>query len=190
MKKILFPFMLSALLLFPTAGMAQTQFKDISNHWAATEIQVIYQKGYLKGISADQFSPDTQVTRAELAASLDRVFDFNYDRTTENRKFNPNQPVTRLEMAKAIQQAFKAKNLGVITTLMWPAFSDTSNLSQEDQNAISFIYNTGIMKGRSYQHFNPQDPITRAELAVILNRTLDTLQIAFPIDQEANSVNQ
>lgn len=225
MKKKLFPFVLSALMLIPNTGVAQTQFKDVTNHWATTEIQAICQKGYLKGLTVDQFSPNTQVTRAELAASLDRVFDFNYDTmrfikppvpqdfyddvqenqwysevalkcglngiiVVENRKFNPNQPVTRLEMAKAIQQAFQAKNLGVITTLMWPTFSDTTNLAQEDQNAVSFIYNTGIMKGKTAQQFSPNDPITRAELAVILNRTLGTLQNAFPQNAENTSVNQ
>ncbi len=216
MKKKLFPFVLSALLLFPTTVLAQTPFTDVAGHWAATEIETIYQKGYLKGVSNDTFSPNTQVTRAELAASLDRIFDFNYDNlkfvkaptatdfyddiqagqwysdvilkcglngviATENRKFNPDQPVTRLEMAKAINNSFRAKSLGVVATLMWPVYADTQNLSQEDQNAISLIFNTGIMKGKDSQQFYPHDPITRAELAVILNRTLNTLQHAIPL---------
>ncbi|SHK38088.1 S-layer homology domain-containing protein [Desulforamulus aeronauticus] len=225
MKKNLFPLVLSALLLFPNTVLAQTPFTDVTGHWAAAEIETIYQKGYLKGITNDTFSPNTQVTRAELAASLDRIFDFNYDNlkfvkaptakdfyddiqdgqwysdvilkcglngviNTENRKFSPDQPVTRLEMAKAINNSFRAKSLGVVATMMWPVYADTQNLSQEDQNAISLIFNTGIMKGKTSQQFNPNDNITRAELAVILNRTLSTLQHAFPINEEPTNGDQ
>lgn len=219
MKRKLFPLLLSGLLLFPNAVLAQANFTDVTEHWAATEIESIYQKGYLKGISSDKFSPNTQVTRAELAAALDRMFDFNYadlefikaptakdfyDDIPENqwysdvalkcglngiidtkdRKFCPDQPVTRLEIAEAVNNSFHAKKLGVMTTLMWPAYEDTTNLPQEDQSDISFIFNAGIMKGKDSQHFNPHDNITRAELAVILSRTLNTLEHAFPISEE------
>lgn len=212
MNKKLFPLALSALLLLPNTVFAQTPFTDVTGHWAATEIEAVYQKGYLKGTSLDQFNPEKTVTRAELAAILDRVFDFNYEGSqdlyadiaegqwyseaalksgkngiiaTENGKFSPDQPVTRLEIAKAIKNSFEAKKLGVITTLMWPVFEDTVNLPQEDQNVVSFMVNTSIMKGKSDGHFGPQDNLTRAELAVVLNRTLTVKEHAFPIKEDA-----
>lgn len=80
-------------MLFPNTVLAQTHFTDITGHWAATEIETIYQKGYLKGISSDKFSPNTQVTRAELAIALDRVFDFNSNNVNIIAPANPNQPV-------------------------------------------------------------------------------------------------
>lgn len=187
MKKKLFPFVLSALMLFPNTVLAQTHFTDVTGHWAASEIETIYQKGYLKGMSSDKFSPHTQVTRSELATALDRVFDFNSHDLNIITQANPNQPVTRLEIAKAINDSFKAKKLGLISTLMMPFFEDTLKLSQEDQNAIVLIFNTGIMKGKTPQNFHPHDNVTRAELAVILNRTLDAKQHAFPIKEESDT---
>lgn len=216
MKKKLFPLVLSALLLLPNTVFAQTPFTDISGHWAAQEIEAVYQKGYLKGTGNNQFSPEKTVTRAELAAVLDRVFDFNQDGPRDlyddleadqwyseaalkcgvngifaiaDRKFSPHQPVTRLEIAKAINNSLNAKKLGIITTLMWPVFEDTVNLPQEDQSVISFIFNAGIMKGDAAQHFRPQDQVTRAELAAILQRTLNSLEHAFPINETQQRVD-
>ncbi|MEG6522554.1 S-layer homology domain-containing protein [Desulfotomaculum sp. 1211_IL3151] len=187
MKKKLFPFVLSALMLFPNIGFGQTHFTDVAGHWAASEIETIYQKGYLKGISSDKFSPNTQVSRTELATALDRIFEFNSHDLKIITQANPNQPVTRLEIAKAINDSFKAKNLGLITTLMMPVYEDTLNLSQEDQNIIVLIFNTGIMKGKTTQNFHPHDNVTRAELAVILNRTLNAKQYAFPLKEESDT---
>ena len=96
---------------------------------------------------------------------------FNLD----TREFAPNRPATRLEVAVAIDKAFQAKKLSVITTQIWPIYEDTIGLSYDEQQTINFMFNSGIMKGRTANWFQPTANITRAELAVVLNRTQATL---------------
>ncbi|MDF9408393.1 MAG: translocation protein TolB [Pelotomaculum sp. PtaB.Bin013] len=97
------------------------------------------------------------------------------------RKFKPYEAVTRAEVASAIADSFAAKKLSVITTMMWPNYIDTTNLTQKQQSDISFVFNTSIMRYTGSE-FKPDEKITRAELATILNQTLKTLAVATPVD--------
>ncbi len=71
-------------------------------------------------------------------------------------------------------------------TLMFPIYDDTTELTPEESSALSFVFNTGIMIGRSNDNFYPDAPLTRAELATVLVRTQDTLQYAEPIEESSN----
>ena len=53
-------------------------------------------------------------------------------------------------------------------------------MTPEESSALSFVFNTGIMRGRTEDKFYPYDPITRAEMAVVLNRTLATMNMQNP----------
>jgi hypothetical protein len=96
-----------------------------------------------------------------------------------DRNFNPLQRVTKAEVASAIANSFAAKKLSVNTTLMWPNYSDIADLTREQQSAISFVFNAGIMRYPGNE-FRPDEKITRAELATILNQTLKTIAVATP----------
>lgn len=94
-----------------------------------------------------------------------------------DRKLKIYEAVTRKEVASAITNSFAAKKLSVITTKMWPNYIDITELTQKEQSDISFVFNTGIMRYPGNE-FGPDQNITRAELATILNRTLQTLAVA------------
>ncbi len=115
-------------------------------------------------------------SEAILRAGLYNIFNL------KTRNFDPNRPATRLEVAVAIEKAFQTKNLSVITTQIWPMFEDTSGLSHDEQLAVTFMFNAGIMKGRAANQFQPAGKITRAELAAVLNRTQATLANARPVE--------
>lgn len=52
-----------------------SMFKDVPNgHWAKESIERMAEKGLLKGDNQDNFRPDEPLTRAQLAAVLDRLF--------------------------------------------------------------------------------------------------------------------
>lgn len=211
MRKII-PFLLAFLLSLPSFCYSDTlAFQDINGHWASKDIELAYQKGMMKGISPEFFIPEGELTRAELAVCLDRIFDFNFDNirfvkapsvtdyfddVAENlyysqsvmeigffnvldikdRKFNADQPVTRIEVANAIAKCFELKHLNVVTIQMWPEFKD-----METTSALAFIHNAGIMRGTGKGYFAPSIKITRAEFAVILNRTMNTVKLAQPV---------
>lgn len=206
-KKFIIIALVFAMCLFAGAAYTQTTpsttFVDIENHWAKEDIEAVYKKGIMVGISKNQFNPNGTVTQEELAAALTRLFELNKDQIKDPALANifdePQKNATRIVAASAICKSFMVKELPVFTTLMWPVFLDTDTLNDDQFSALSFIYNSSIMRGYDTQEFKPHNSITRAELAVILNRTASTIEIAkqdiemFEIDedvQEDQSLSQ
>ncbi len=155
----------------------KTKFTDIENHWAYDEITSLEVKKFW-GELDNEFDPSQTISEAEFINYLDKVFEFEKDVEFD---FNNSEEITRIEVAKAIQDAFKIKNLTVISTLVFPIYEDTQELDVSETSALSFVFNTGIMKGKTKDYFHPHTPITRAEVAVVLHRTLATLEYAEPI---------
>ncbi|MFZ5943079.1 MAG: glycosyl hydrolase family 18 protein [Bacillota bacterium] len=57
-----------------TNNQNKNKFQDVpQNHWAAKEIYILSNKGFIAGQSAKKFAPDIYVTRAELAAMIARM---------------------------------------------------------------------------------------------------------------------
>lgn len=92
-----------------------------------------------------------------------------------NGSFYPNQAISRIDMASAIQKSFDAKGISIPMIMMMPVFQDTGSLSNEQLSAITFVNNTGIMKGAN-QIFRPNDSMSRAELAQILCNIKEVLK--------------
>lgn len=113
-----------------TVEAATTTFKDVpKSHWAYDSIKQVAEKGLVAGYSDGTYKPSAQVTRAEFATFLSRVFD-GKDRTPSkftdvnsshwaneaiqeglavgfiqasdfaNNKFEPNKAMTRGEMSR------------------------------------------------------------------------------------------
>ncbi|WP_227744999.1 S-layer homology domain-containing protein [Lysinibacillus sp. OL1] len=113
-----------------TVEAASTTFKDVpKSHWAYDSIKQVAEKGLVAGYSDGTYKPSAQVTRAEFATFLSRVFDGN-DRTPSkfsdvgashwandaiqeglavgfikasdfsNNRFEPNKAMTRGEMSR------------------------------------------------------------------------------------------
>jgi len=110
------------------------------------------------------------------------IIGYNNIFNISDRKFKPHEAVTRAEAASAIADSFAAKKLSVVTTMMWPDYIDTTNLTQKQQSDISFVFNTSIMRYTGNE-FRPDEKITRTELATILNQTLKTLAAATPAQE-------
>lgn len=158
-----------------------TTFTDIENHWAYNNIALMEAKG-IWGDLTGEFEPNKAISSEEFLLYLDKIFDFE-----GNPDFGLEQEITRMEVAKTVMKSFEVKKLSVMTTLMFPIYDDTADLTPEESSALSFIFNTGIMKGRGNNNFFPNDVLTRAELATVLARTLDTLQYAEPIEEASQN---
>lgn len=112
------------------APVTKTTFKDVAkSHWAYESIKQVAEKGLVTGYEDGTYKPSAQVTRAEFATFLSRVFDGN-DRTPSkfsdvgashwandaiqeglavgfikasdfsNNRFEPNKAMTRGEMSR------------------------------------------------------------------------------------------
>ncbi|QGQ94632.1 hypothetical protein EHS13_06900 [Paenibacillus psychroresistens] len=63
-------------------GVVRTphKFADLSNHWAQMEIDLLADKGLIKGVTAEKFNPNTSVTRAEFTVMLARALGLREDK--------------------------------------------------------------------------------------------------------------
>ncbi|MCK1988642.1 S-layer homology domain-containing protein [Lysinibacillus fusiformis] len=110
--------------------VTKTTFKDVPNsHWAYKSIKQVAEKGLVTGYEDGTYKPSAQVTRAEFATFLARVFESNERATVSfndisdthwaneaiqeglalgfikledfsKNKFEPNKPMTRGEMSR------------------------------------------------------------------------------------------
>lgn len=137
-KSTIFAMALTASLITPAIVLpmatpveaATTKFKDVpSSHWAYKAITEVAQKGLVNGYSDGTYKPSAQVTRAEFATFLSRMFEgdkrvtanfkdvpsthwandaiqeglavgFIQSSDFSNNKFEPNKPMTRGEMSR------------------------------------------------------------------------------------------
>ncbi|MBR4173486.1 MAG: S-layer homology domain-containing protein, partial [Clostridia bacterium] len=73
----LFSAVLCVVLAFSAVSLvtAETQFTDISGHWAENIIERWQNSGYINGYPDGSFKPDSPITRAELSKILTAAFD-------------------------------------------------------------------------------------------------------------------
>ena len=62
-------------------------FRDVENHWAKDDIDILTDKGYIKGYPSGHFKPDNYITRAEAVKILNETFGIK-DSGYENMSFS------------------------------------------------------------------------------------------------------
>ncbi|MFY0520747.1 S-layer homology domain-containing protein [Lysinibacillus sp. UGB7] len=80
--------------------------------------------------------------------------------------FKPEHNVTRVQAA-----AMLVRSLGLTTSEKAP-FTDISSYDAETQTEIAAAYTHGLIKGNKGK-FNPGQPVTRAQLALMINRAYE-----------------
>ncbi|MNO16457.1 Endoglucanase precursor [compost metagenome] len=179
------------------------QFLDVSaDSWASSVIKAMAAKHIIEGISAAEFNPQGNVTRAQFAAMIARSLGlkaggdtaFNdvdskvwyagavaavseagivLGRSTDT--FAPEQSITREEMAVMVVRAYEY--LQGAKNISSPAgtFSDYAGIHAWARNAASLAEAAGLIKGRGNGQFAPQEKMTRAESAQVISNLLGSL---------------
>ena len=199
------------------APVTKTTFKDVTkSHWAYESIKQVAEKGLVTGYSDGTYKPSAQVTRAEFATFLSRVFD-SKDRTTAkftdvgshwaidaiqeglavgfiresdftNNKFEPNKPMTRGEMSRWLANGLAHANADYgkaieemansnLTLIPIPEFYK-GGVNKKDLPYIGVALGTGLLSGYEDFTFKPNGNTTRAEVATILIRFMETMKKA------------
>lgn len=177
----------------------KTSFNDLGNvDWAKKSIEVLASKGILKGISNEEYAPQTYITRADFlyflirTLDVDKKVDANFDDISKdayyyneiaiakkigitdgigNNKFNPDANIRRQDMIVLTRRALiLLDKLNVQGTASdLDQFTDKSLVAQYAVNSIASFIKEGLIVGNGNK-INPLGNTTRAEAAVFLYR--------------------
>ncbi len=170
-------------------------FSDIQNHWARNNIQEMADQGRLKGYGDGTFQPDRVITRAEFAhlivdsLGLSEINGKGFEDTVghwaeksiktasehgiidgyNQSKFGPDDFITREQAAVILVKA-----LG-ITAGNGQDFVDIGAVSYWALDAVKCASTHGILSGYPDGSFKPKANVTRAQAAVILQRSMELM---------------
>lgn len=186
----------SAKVAFPVVNKGDMPFTDVkSDDWFYSEVANAYRLGFVEGDTATTFNPEGNVTIAEaitLAVRLNYIY---------NGKELPKAAATGDWFTPFVNAAVKAgiiknnqftdynvpaprKRVAAIMVKALPnefytkinMFTEVPDLEKKDAtySAVLKLYNAGIVGGVDAEyHFLPESPITRSEVAAIVNRLSD-----------------
>lgn len=192
---------LAGTMALATIGGAMpvvTYAADYDKHWANSAITKWADKEIIKGYEDGSFKPNGNVTRAEFASIMVRMFgltdtaeakafnDVAADKWYaadvakitaagimggyEDATFKPNQQVTRQEAAAILVRAYEltAKE----STLN---FKDVEAIANWAKGDVTTLVTNGYVSGDQNNAFRPHAPLTRGEAVTMLNNMTQEL---------------
>lgn len=189
---------LAACITLYSAPMVQavepaSGFVDMpgQTHWAYEALNSAVQNGILRGEN-QQLYPAQDLTRAEMAAIINRVFGaeeqaditrFTDVQTSDwfyadlakavgmgtfvgdGSLMNPNQVMSRQDVMLVLARALK---LDTADTSNLNAYTDCAQIADYAKGAVAAMLKAGYISGFTDQTFRPQDSLTREQMAQIL----------------------
>jgi hypothetical protein len=185
---------------FPGSAVDGTTFVDVpSSHLFSAQIEWLAAEGITRGCNPPlntRFCPDDSVTRGQMAAFLSRALDYpaasgnsftdddgsvfaaDIERLAAagvtkgcnppaNDRFCPDRAVTRGEMAAFLRRAL---NLPIVGGDVFT--DDDGSIFEADIQAIAAAGVTRGCNPPSNDHYCPDNPVTRGQMAAFLARTL------------------
>lgn len=174
-----------------------SHLRDAKGHWAEAQIFFGSEKGWMNGFNDGTFRPDQSLTRAQAATVLvnflplkgtnrqvafDDVTQSHWARSsiilvaqneimrgTAPATFSPNTTMTR---AQVVQALYNAGLYSQASTNSTSSFSDVPNNHWALQ-AIETMRQEGVVSGFGDGTFRPNEPVTRAQMAVIIKNVYD-----------------
>lgn len=186
----------AALLLSPTGalGASPSDFVDFPNDWSTGAMTAAVDNGLLGGVDGEHIAPQGVLTRAQMAAIINRAF--GADKTASltgytdvaanawyatdmakavqmgtfsgsgNGLLEPDRAITREEAFSVLARAF-ALSAGDGAALN--DFTDGAQVSAWARGSVSAMVAGGYVNGSDGNRLNPQQSITRAEFAAVMS---------------------
>ncbi|KOS68718.1 hypothetical protein AEA09_09305 [Lysinibacillus contaminans] len=176
-------------------------FIDSENHWAESDIMSLYKKGWINGKTEYTFDPNGDLTRAQAVSiivnaigldetnetvpnnftdvpkdhwakrAIELAHKYNIVNGTKSHIFEPNSRITRAQLSAILSRVldYPLNNTSKspfydIQKGHW-AYSDILKLSSH-----------GIIKGKEDGGFYPNDFVSRAQVAAMVNRASGDLE--------------
>lgn len=169
-------------------------FKDISGlTWEKKAVNELSARGYIAGMTENEFMPNANTTRAEFAAMLTRVMPVNESEETlafkdlkqdawyytsiatavnqgwlvgrDNNTFDPSAPVTRAEVASVLSRVLEQRGY-----LQTEAAEEGVNVAAWAKDAVRLYLRE--VETKEVLELDMSQAATRAELAVMINEVL------------------
>lgn len=195
-------FLLCSGLAPPGAAPFAAAFPDTHGHWAAFYIDHFIARGLIAGYPDGTFKPQDSISRAEFTTllvsvlhqqdqaavlqagrssysdcqglwaqgSIEFAHEMGYVYGVKGSLFEPERDTTRQEAAVILALALDCgdENLPVLD------FTDVSQISPDARKHVACAMSKGLITGLPDGSFRPGDPLSRAQVAVIMNRFLAT----------------
>ncbi|MFC5650383.1 S-layer homology domain-containing protein [Paenibacillus solisilvae] len=176
-------------------------FADLNGHWAEKPVKSLTAKHILNGVDKQHYAPSRNITRAEFTTMIMRSIEWTGNADVQagtnpfkdvpagryytdavaqaaslgivsgyEGAFRPNDKITREEAVVALVRAAKYFELSSPGKGA-PAFADAKDISAWATAAVDEAWSKGLIEGDGKQ-FNPKKSVTRAEVAVMINRLL------------------
>nr|WP_245363961.1 S-layer homology domain-containing protein [Cohnella thailandensis] len=197
-----FTFQTDHFSLYSILEFAKT-FADLKGHWSENSVLSLAAKHIVNGVDNSHYEPNRSITRGEFAVALMRAVDWTGKASIPNAAnpfkdvpsdryyaeqaaqsaalgilngyegaFRPNALITREEAVVALIRA--AKVIGQeMTGSAELSFSDKGSISSWALEAVRAASANGLIEGDGTR-FHPGNPLTRAEIAVMIERLLPT----------------
>ncbi|MBE6911610.1 MAG: hypothetical protein E7473_03705 [Ruminococcaceae bacterium] len=189
-------------IILPPAE-SNIRFMDLGAHvWAVDAINALADKGIIKGTSKTTFSPGNNITRADFAILLVRAFGLSSENTENfadvlptdyfadelaiarnsgiingigDNKFSPRNTITRQDMMVIVYRSLKSVGAIHESPVNTPEYPDYADVSDYAKEAVAALIGAGIVNGKNGK-IAPDDNATRAEVAVLIKRVLDSIK--------------
>jgi hypothetical protein len=179
-------------------------FTDVKEGaWYYDDVAFVYTHGLFAGTSATTFSPEMAMTRGMLVTVLYRLYGAAAGSSNNpfsdvpsgqyytdavlwaaangivegyNGKFNPNDPITRQDMAVVLARYADFAGAKLPETRSYVPFRDDADVADYAKEAIEAMFRAMIIRGKPGDLVDPQGNATRAEVAAMLHRFIETAE--------------
>ena len=169
--------------------------------WAVSAIDNLYEKKVINGVTAITYLPGAPIKRGDFMLMLYRAYGLNVSNTFGNfpdvpansyyvheiavaralgiargdnsGRFRPEAPITREDAMVLVMRTLEIVDspIAANSTASLVGFTDTNLISEYAWSAVATLVKAGIIQGNNGR-INPKGTLTRAEMAVIVDRLL------------------
>lgn len=152
--------------------LAALNFLDTRGHWAFLPVLRLAAQGLIRGRNPGIFAPEALVTREEAVAFLKRAAGLEGG-SSALPNFTPEEgsrPAQRQEVAAWVARALELTPASQGIYPLLAGFSDGGQVAEEWAPWVEALLQRGVLSGTTSGTLAPRAPITRAEMAALLDR--------------------
>ena len=193
-----------AVCVFPSSANEGSPFNDVpESAWCYAPVLSVFDAGIMNGTASGEFSPDSPVTRGQTVTILARLSGEDFSGSGAYAPFSdvppgeyyadpvgwavgaeiakgrgggifaPDEPVLRQEFAAFFSRYLRYMNIGSPENEADPFRDAVPEWARDD---IETLHRLGFMKGDENGSFNPEEKMTRAEIATVSSRFIAEIQ--------------